>query len=329
MVKKPTYRELEQRVKGLERGVQEQYWIEEAYSAFVDHSLQALHLLQGEKPRVIFANSVYADMLGYTVEEITSLSPEAVVNLVHPDDQADVWKNYLNRLQGISTPQRYEFRIVKRDRTLRWVEAFATLMSYKGNPTSQVVLIDVTERKQAQEKLQRAHNELEERVRERTWDLLQANEQLKEREKELESKTINLEETNTALKVLLKKREEDQIEIEEKILFNLKGVVEPYMEKLKESGLDKDQKAILGIVASNLRDIASPLSARLSSGYYNLSHAEVHVANLVRQGKSTKEIANLLNLSPRTIETQRNSIRKKLGLKNKKTALRAHLLSIQ
>lgn len=326
---RPTYRDLQRRIQDLEKGAQEQYWIEEAYSAFVDNSLQGLHLLQGEKPRVVFANSVYAGMLGYTVEEITSLSPEEVINLVHPDDQAEVWKNYLNRLRGIPTPQRYEFRIVKRDRTLRWAEAFATLMRYKGNPTSQVVLVDITERKLAQERLQEAHNELERRVQERTSELLRANQQLKAREKELQSKTINLKESNTALRVLLKTKEEDEKEIEERILFNIKGTVEPYLEKLRASRLDKEQKTVLTIIESNLSDIASPLSARLSSGYYDLSQAEVQVANLVVQGKTTKEIANLLNLSPRTIETQRNSIRKKLGLRNRKKGLRTHLLSIQ
>jgi DNA-binding CsgD family transcriptional regulator len=65
----------------------------------------------------------------------------------------------------------------------------------------------------------------------------------------------------------------------------------------------------------------------LRSKYLNLTSREIQIANLIREGKSTKEIAKLLNASSDAIDFHRNNIRNKLGLKNKKTNLRAYLLS--
>lgn len=156
-----------------------------------------------------------------------------------------------------------------------------------------------------------------------------AKQALIEREKELEMKTSNLEKANTALKVLLKRRDEDRVELEEKVLLNVKELVLPYLEKLKNTRLDERQVTNIDILESNLRDIISPFSRRLSPSYLNFTPAEIQVANLVRHGKTTKEIADFLNLSCETIDFHRKNIRKKIGIKNKKANLRTHLLSIQ
>jgi PAS domain S-box-containing protein len=156
-----------------------------------------------------------------------------------------------------------------------------------------------------------------------------AEKALVEREKALEIQTNNLEEANTALRVLLKRREEDKIELEEKVLFNVRELVGPYVEKLKKRGLDERQKACLGILESNLNDIISPFSRRLSSMHLSLTPTEMEVANLVKHGKTTKEIAEFLNVSNQAIEFHRKNLRRKLGIKNKKANLRTHLLSMQ
>ncbi len=152
---------------------------------------------------------------------------------------------------------------------------------------------------------------------------------LRAREKELEIKTANLEEANAALKALLKRREEDRTELEEKVLFNVRELVFPYLDKLKESGLNGRQMNFSDIIASNLNDIVSPFIPGLSPTHLKLTPSEIQIANLIKQGKTTKEIADMLNLSPRTIEAHRDNIRKKIGLKNKKANLRTYLMSIR
>jgi DNA-binding NarL/FixJ family response regulator len=173
-----------------------------------------------------------------------------------------------------------------------------------------------------QRKVKNAYAELEMRVKERTLKLAEMNEMLK-------NKTRNLEETNTALKVLLKRRDEDRIELEEKIMFNIKELIEPYLEKLKSSSLNERQMNYINILESNIADISSPFIREMTARYLKLTPTEIKVANLVKQGKTTKEIARLLNLSPRTIETHRNNVRKKIGINNKKGNLRTFLLSLQ
>ena len=202
---------------------------------------------------------------------------------------------------------------------------------------------DIANRKQAEEALQKAHVGLEQEVEERTSELSKKNEQLreeirdrkkteeilKEREKDLGGKRIRLEELNGALKILLEKRDEDRKELEEKVMVNVKEMVLPYVAKLKSTGLGALQETFTDIIESNLDAIISPFLRKLSSKYLNLTPTEIRVADLVKQGLSTKEIGNLLNSSPETISRHRKSIRKKLQLKDKKSNLRTHLLSLQ
>lgn len=154
-----------------------------------------------------------------------------------------------------------------------------------------------------------------------------AEEALKKREKDLKTKSNNLEELNTALKVLLRQREQDKDEIEAKVLANFKQLAMPYIERLKKSRLDAKEADYVNILESNLINIISPFSNKLSSKYLNLTPKEIQVANLIKEGKTSKEIAELLNVSPGTVEFHRENIRVKLKLKNKKDNLRSYLLT--
>lgn len=158
-------------------------------------------------------------------------------------------------------------------------------------------------------------------------DRKRAEEAVKKREEEIEMKSRNLEELNTALRVLLKRRIDDKSEFEERVLANIKQLVLPYIEKMKMSRMDEKDMSYVTILESNLKNIVSSFSQRLSSKYLNLTPKEIQVANLIRDGKTTKEIAKLLNASPGTIDFHRNNIRQKLNMRNKKANLRDYLLT--
>jgi DNA-binding CsgD family transcriptional regulator len=144
----------------------------------------------------------------------------------------------------------------------------------------------------------------------------------------LSSQTRRLEEVNTALTVLLTRREEDRKELEETFLLNVKRFVLPHIEALKNTTLNAKQRAYLETIESRLNELVSPFVQTISSTYLALTPKEIEVAGLVKEGRTTKEIAQLLNVSPRAVEFHRDNLRTKLGLKNKRANLRSHLLSM-
>lgn len=152
-------------------------------------------------------------------------------------------------------------------------------------------------------------------------------EALRLRTKELELKTQNLEETNIALKVLLKRREADRAEIEESVLNNIRELIIPCIEQMKKYRMDDAALKYVSLAESSLTDIVSPFLRKLSAKHLNLTKREVLVASLLRDGKSSKEIADLLNITVSGVEFHRNKIREKLGIKNRKDNLRSFLLS--
>ncbi|MDH3873373.1 MAG: LuxR C-terminal-related transcriptional regulator, partial [Desulfobacteraceae bacterium] len=192
---------------------------------------------------------------------------------------------------------------VKKDGTKFPMEIRIKLTSHNGHKVRMAVIRDLTEQKQA------------ERV-------------LKERTRELEIKKNSLEEVNTAMKVLLKKREEDKEELEDNVLINVKELMEPYFKKIKKTKLDDQQKTFLSIIESNLNEIVSPFTRKMSLEYLNLTPTEIQIANLIRHGSPSKKIAELMNVSPRTIDTHRKNIRRKIGLQGQRGNLRSHLLSL-
>jgi PAS domain S-box-containing protein len=154
-----------------------------------------------------------------------------------------------------------------------------------------------------------------------------AEEALRESERELRIKAQNLMEVNTTMNVLLNTMEKDQEELKERFLTNIKEQVLPYLEKLKKTPLDGVQQGLIKTAESYLDDIASPFVQKLTSNYLNLTKKEIQIASLIKEGKTSKEIADILNSNLRVISFHRENIRKKIGLKNKQGNLQIVLRS--
>ena len=158
--------------------------------------------------------------------------------------------------------------------------------------------------------------------------IMQAQEDLMEKEAELSRQKKMLEESNVALKVLLEHREKDRRILEENVLTNVRKLVLPYLEELRLRQLDERSRNLLAIARQRLEEIVAPFLNRLTSMNRLLTPREIDVAALVREGRTSKEIAALLNVSVSAVDFHRKKIRKKLGLGNDKANLRSYLLSL-
>ncbi|MGA3209358.1 MAG: PAS domain S-box protein [Syntrophales bacterium] len=251
--------------------------------------------------KILSCNAAASNTYGYEPEQLVGLSIENLLD----QDYVPVVRKLIRQKAGdteVQSPQ--EFLTFTKDGEAVWVEVSARIMRENGRQVSiHGIARNITERKKMEEAL-------------------------KKRERELEEKTRNLEDANTALTVLLKRREEDKAELEEKVICNMRELVLPYIENLKMTHVDSHQLNQLRILERNLNEIVSPFLRTLSSKYPNLTPTEIKVINFIKEGRTTKEIAKLLNASARTVEVHRDHIRRKLNLNQKKANLRSYLLSL-
>ncbi len=370
----------------------------------------------------IYVNPAFESITGFTEEEAMTLR---FWDLVHPDMQALVKEWGLAQQRGEAVPARYELKAFIKDGQKRWFDVAAASIGYGGQTATLAMAYDITDRKRAEEALQKSekryrqlvetmneglgvadqdykftyvnkkfckmlgyfrdeiigrpliefvHDDFKELMKDQmarrqrgekrrfelAWktkdgdmihtlaspralhdesgcftgsmgvltnitDRIKAEEALREKDNKLERQAKNLIEMNTALKVLLEQREKEKTEIKETLVANIKKLVYPYIEKLENKGLDEDAQIFVNIIKSNINDLISPLASTLSSKYFALTPSQIQIADLIKHGKTSKEIASMLNISPKAVSFHRGNLRKKLGLLNKKINLRTYL----
>jgi len=279
----------------------------------------------------IYVNDKLAEMHGYTVDEI--LGKKEAKDLVHPEDLPRLKERLMNILSGKAASGLITFRgLTKTGQIVHLERHDFHFTNWEGRPVIIGTAVDVTERKRAEEELKRSWDHLHELVGERTRQLVEVNEELrrdidkrKQVETALEIKSRDLEEANVALKVLLKQREDDRRVFEEKISSSIRELVLRYVGMLRETGLEPNQGLLIDIIERNLKDFLSSFSMKITS--FNFTPKEMEVILLAKEGKTTKEIAQLLNVTMDAISRHRYHIRKKLGL-DRRHNLRSHLLSL-
>jgi PAS domain S-box-containing protein len=267
---------------------------EAKYRNIFDNAMEGI-FQTGTNGDILSANPSFARLFGYK-------SPEDIIKGVK-DIRYEIYadegqRNELRRLldkQGFV--RNFEVQCRRKDGQRIWIslnirvvrDGEDKILFHEGT------LVDITERKKVQE--------------------------------DLENKSRSLEETNAALRVLLKQREEDKTDLAEKVLQNIKELVSPYIDKLRIGQSGKDM-VIVDIIESNLNEILSPFIKSMAARYANFTPKEIQIADLMKKGKTTKEISQILNLSPRTIDIHRYNIRRKLNINKKKVNLQSYLLTL-
>jgi PAS domain S-box-containing protein len=260
----------------------------------------AATIINEEDMTIALINTTFERMTGYYREEWQG-KRKWTEYIAEEDLDMMVKAHRLRRIDPEAAPKQFEHSLI--DSWGRVRKMYLTVDLIPGTKRSIASFVDITEWKEAEQAL-------------------------KNREQELQTKSRNLEELNTALRVLLKQRENDRAELEEKVLANVKEFVLPYVEKIRGGKADEKSVAYLGSLESNLKDIIAPFSRKLSSKYLNLTPKEIQIANFIKEGKTSKEIADIMNVSKSAIDIHRYRLRNKLGLNHKKSNLRSLLTSI-
>ncbi len=250
-----------------------------------------------------FFNEGLLRITGYTREEMLGLNNRRIVDDYNNKKVFTTFHNVF--LTGVPA-HAFDWECIRKDGTRRFVEVSVTLKwDLFGKPVGFMgIARDITDRKKYQAELEAKENELRQKNR-------------------------SLEEANTALNVLMKKVEEQRSSIEDTLRNNLNKIVLPYLQKAREKTKEKAASEYLQLLEESLNSIFAPFAHDLVPKFPSLTSTEIDVANLIVQGKRTKEIADFLNVTPKAIEVHRNNLRRKFGLTNQKAGLRTHLLALR
>ncbi|MBU1742365.1 MAG: PAS domain S-box protein, partial [Proteobacteria bacterium] len=188
---------------------------------------------------------------------------------------------------------------------------------------------------------------IESAVQEKTWskdviglltmvgDLLmlalgrqRAAEALAGKRHELEALSQELEQADATVTTLLKRLDQQAESFKRDVVENIGTLVGPYVGRLAGTHLDADQTQYLTLIKTNLDKVLSPFARALKSDWARLTPMEIQVAQLVRDGNQSLQIADILNISPSAVAFHRRNIRRKLGLTSRKQSLMTHLMSL-
>jgi DNA-binding CsgD family transcriptional regulator len=143
-------------------------------------------------------------------------------------------------------------------------------------------------------------------------------------EEELRIERISLENKNIALKEVIGRIQEEKNEIARSVQANVDKIIIPIFSILENNADFKDTK-ILEFLKKNLQEVTSPFTNAISNRFMALSPVEIQICGYVKNGFSTKEIAQLRGVAIATICRHREHIREKLQLVNKNINLVTYL----
>jgi len=155
---------------------------------------------------------------------------------------------------------------------------------------------------------------------------ISADLELQETNRQLTLERQALQESNTAMRVVLARIEQEKEEIHQDIKTNVEKILMPILQALG-SQLPPTQKKYTEMLQTNLEEIASPFVSQLSSSYHSLTPTEIAICDMIRNGLRTKEIAQIRGISAATINRHRENIRRKLKITNNDVNLATYLQS--
>jgi len=129
-----------------------------------------------------YVNKAASELLEYSVEEILAWETNEFAQVIHPEDRSFALKQARKKQAGeADVITRYSYRMISKTGKTKWIDQYSKTVEYNGRPADFISFMEITGRKHAEELLQKAHQELEALVKERTVELTKANRQLRRR----------------------------------------------------------------------------------------------------------------------------------------------------
>jgi PAS domain S-box-containing protein len=346
MATKPAQKLLAQKVAQQQRQIaeltktQQTLWDSlKKYHVIVESSPDAVAVAKNGE--IQFVNAAFTQLLGFNQDDIDSRLN--FFDLIHEFDRDAVYRQFKLNADEIQWRANYRTDLTTRKGNRVSCEISVSRIDEAGQPAELLIIRALSEDRYLGDDEYKVPENLEMRVGEPTAAFTanspspQVDAQNQEssqaasalREKELLLKIQKLEDANAVMKGLLKRISEDKSALEDKVMASIQELVYPHLENLKKKLPDDQLRDYVDILDSNLKEIIAHLSDKVSTTYSNLTPTEIRVANLIKQGENTAEIAARLNLSPEAVETSRDNIREKFGIKNDKTDLKEYLLSLE
>ena len=165
---------------------------EEKFRTLIEQAVEGFVIGIGPAPRLVYSNNAMSEILGYTCDELTSLSSENIEKLVHPEDRNMFFSRFQDRLNGKTVPTRYEFRGIHKNGTVIWLLISSKRIYYNNQPAVMALFTDITDRKKSEIELKQKIDELE-RFEKVSVDRELKMVELKQIKKELMNKVEELE----------------------------------------------------------------------------------------------------------------------------------------
>ncbi len=128
------------------------------YRKLVEDISQGLIIVEGPSPHIVFVNPATETMTGFSRQELFSFSPIEIANLVHPDNREVFLNRLIKRFAGEEIASFYEFRGIRKDGSMTWLEVRSSLIEYNGQPAVQGIFLDITDRKKAEHNLRESES---------------------------------------------------------------------------------------------------------------------------------------------------------------------------
>lgn len=253
----------------------------------------------------VYANRRASEITGFSIQEILEIRMQ---DLAHPNELKKLERRLRKRLEGKPVPLCYETAILRKDGKKVPVDVTGAKTYWEGQPADIVIIRDITGRKHNEEELEAL-----------------ANKRVADEERKLQDANRQLVETNTALSTLASNieimRKDTEATIERKIRVSILPIIEG-LEQSKDLTQNDQRELRL------LQDLVAGLTSTFNDQQElctPLSPTEFRIAALIKEGLKTNEIARHMHISPETVKSHRQNIRKKLNIDNTPHRLRAHL----